>query len=516
MERTVRRTTAEVAPVVRWRTPAVLVGLVATLLVVACTPPPTGGGTPTPKPPTAVAATLASAGPAPFDAHFTSEGSVDPDGSVAGYEWAFGDGTTSSEANPVKTYATPGTYAVTLTVTDDDGLTDTAETFTVTAFQPGDSGALVYFPKLSRTYGLIEDKIGVWVCKVAGSDGPDHDPAAAAAWAQSITDAYFAAAAKGRYHAEFTPLGTFEIDVPSYTQSDCLQEGRLRTDSPYTNVMVVDTTTVGGGLGGSGYVYSNGEPAALGTPPKDSARGFIVGGGSYSEFPGPDVVLHEIGHTLSFPHSYLTPTNQYDNPLDLMSGRTAGYTCSVPGFIYRCEPQHTLAFNRWAAGWLDDNQVVVHTGGTEQVDLASPESPGTELIVAPSRTSSQAIVTIEARTAVGFDKNLEKQGVAVHVEDSRQAMCETTTLGGCPGLWRRAGQAWGQPNSYDHVLTPGQSKTVHGLTITVGASVGSGYEVTVSGTANIAADALQPRPEASAAKASARTNRNGGYAIDLP
>ena len=50
-----------------------------------------------------------------------SSGSSDPDGTVAGASWAFGDGTTSTERNPVHAFPGDGTYRVTLTVTDDQG-----------------------------------------------------------------------------------------------------------------------------------------------------------------------------------------------------------------------------------------------------------------------------------------------------------------------------------------------------------------------------------------------------------
>lgn len=48
--------------------------------------------------------------------------STDSDGSVVGWDWNFGDGATSTERNPSHTYAGIGDYTVSLTVTDDSGL----------------------------------------------------------------------------------------------------------------------------------------------------------------------------------------------------------------------------------------------------------------------------------------------------------------------------------------------------------------------------------------------------------
>jgi PKD repeat protein len=59
-------------------------------------------------------------GEAPLTVSFTSR-STDADGSVAGFEWNFGDGSTSRAENPLHTFTAPGTYTVTLTVTDDRG-----------------------------------------------------------------------------------------------------------------------------------------------------------------------------------------------------------------------------------------------------------------------------------------------------------------------------------------------------------------------------------------------------------
>jgi PKD repeat protein len=51
--------------------------------------------------------------------------SRDDDGTIVSWAWSFGDGATSSERNPVHAYAGGGRRDVLLTVTDDQGATDT-------------------------------------------------------------------------------------------------------------------------------------------------------------------------------------------------------------------------------------------------------------------------------------------------------------------------------------------------------------------------------------------------------
>ncbi len=55
---------------------------------------------------------------------FTST-SIDEDGTVVSYYWELGDNTTSTKQNPTHVYNSAGTFQVTLTVTDNGGLTGT-------------------------------------------------------------------------------------------------------------------------------------------------------------------------------------------------------------------------------------------------------------------------------------------------------------------------------------------------------------------------------------------------------
>lgn len=69
---------------------------------------------------------------------FSGTQSTDSDGVIQSYAWNFGDGTTGTGATVAKAYATPGTYNVTLTVTDNRTATNTAShVITVTTSDPG-------------------------------------------------------------------------------------------------------------------------------------------------------------------------------------------------------------------------------------------------------------------------------------------------------------------------------------------------------------------------------------------
>ena len=95
------------------------------------------GGTPANNPPVANFTSSANG----LTVQFTDT-STDSDGSIASRSWNFGDGTTSTAANPSKTYSAAGTYTVGLTVTDDDGASNT-RTASVTVSGGGGGGSVL-------------------------------------------------------------------------------------------------------------------------------------------------------------------------------------------------------------------------------------------------------------------------------------------------------------------------------------------------------------------------------------
>ena len=68
--------------------------------------------------PVAIASGNPTSGPAPLAVSFSSAGSSDPEGQPLTYSWTFGDGGTSTAANPTHTYTQAGQYSARLTVSD--------------------------------------------------------------------------------------------------------------------------------------------------------------------------------------------------------------------------------------------------------------------------------------------------------------------------------------------------------------------------------------------------------------
>jgi hypothetical protein len=78
------------------------------------------------QPPVALFKFEPKTGSPPCEICFDASSSYDPDGHIVSYDWSFGDGSAGDGANTCHTYTCRGDFLVTLKVTDNDGLSDTA------------------------------------------------------------------------------------------------------------------------------------------------------------------------------------------------------------------------------------------------------------------------------------------------------------------------------------------------------------------------------------------------------
>ncbi|WP_076408884.1 NPCBM/NEW2 domain-containing protein [Shewanella sp. UCD-KL12] len=81
---------------------------------------------------------------------FSSAGSDDSDGRIVSYLWDFGDGMVSNAANPSHVFINAGQYSISLTVTDNEGLS-TLDSSTVTILDPAPVPLMALTPIVNRT-----------------------------------------------------------------------------------------------------------------------------------------------------------------------------------------------------------------------------------------------------------------------------------------------------------------------------------------------------------------------------
>jgi hypothetical protein len=183
-------------------------------------------------------------------------------------------------------------------------------------------------------------------------------------------------------------------------------------------------------------------------------------------------VVHELGHTLHFGHTFSGQTAgtwaEYDDPIDVMS--KAGD---------RTRLMATTALNRYIAGWVDPADVVI-AGGGGSYTLSALGRSGDELLLVPNGEQGW-YTAIDVRLATGFDSVLPQAGVTVHVLDQRAEACGSALP--CFGLSRRVSQWPAIADSYDHVLAPGEELTLpNGWVLSVVERVGDQFVVALADT----------------------------------
>ena len=219
-------------------------------------------------------------------------------------------------------------------------------------------------------------------------------------------------------------------------------------------------------------------------------------------------LVHEIGHGWMFwPHSYTElpwkpnpngayqKPNFYSNPHDFMSE----LTYSRPHGWHQDMPA-TLAVNRYAAGWIEPEDVALHLADAGTYTLAKPFDSGYQFLVIHSgrRGAFTTLEVLDERNAVyrdtyavvhdpanpGQKRPIRYEGVMVSRYDQTTGTGINARTG--PALYNSDNPSYETDVGYGRddfsVIADGESRNIGGgLTVSVSKNADGGYDATVSG-----------------------------------
>ncbi|MYB43919.1 MAG: hypothetical protein F4X74_03120 [Acidimicrobiia bacterium] len=379
-----------------------------------------------------------------------------------------------------------------------------------------DPAGLIADHRFARAYSVGADIWEVWVCDVAdGSLG--IDVVSTVALLNGETTPYFAWLSEGKYRPEFVAGGTVGADpgISSDHARDYGCEGRVAEVSEggaEGAVVILDkeglVSSGGAGSWAGSLVEHLWQVTAAGFP--ENGRDLALTAEAvlpvsehcsncdYPDHISLDVVAHEMGHALGWPHSYGgnrpetdealleegQEVDEYENPMDMISGSLPEWQLGQHGLV-----AGTIAPNRYAAGWIEPGDVAVHDGGIAAYQLAPVGTSGTQMLVIPTGASGH-FISLGARVARGYDQGIPAEGVEVYRIDQRASVCRESPQNpdrlSCTGTNRRTQQVPPPPNDdreveelTDHVYGPGEALTVEGYRVEVTERVGDLFHVWV-------------------------------------
>ena len=293
---------------------------------------------------------------------------------------------------------------------------------------------------VQRVYSSGTDLWEVWICGVPGPT-VTIDLNAVVEDLNTIVTPYFQWLSGSRYAPVFTAGGqvTSNDIVPavltneSFQMPGCESAVEAATGGGSEGALIVVAADFDEGYA-TGGAFCPEEPftGCVNTYPQNARRA-VVGAAAVTTFaPGTEPswssVAHELGHGLNWAHSYgglteipgTTDIDTYDNPMDLMSGGARTRT-----------PVAAIAYDRYAAGWIEPSQVDIHTSGSATYRLAAIGTPGTQMLVLPLEEGH--FYTLGTRRLTSYDSRLPRAGVEVYEVDQRRTACQLPAV--WPSTW---------------------------------------------------------------------------------
>ena len=345
-------------------------------------------------PPVAMASASPTQGPTPLTVNFSSSGSSDPEGQPLSYSWNFGDGTTSTQANPSHAYTVAGPYQVRLTVSD--GVNSTLST--PIAISAGNRPVVTIS---SPTDGAIFRAGDVIAFSGTATDIEDGAlPASAYTWNIDFLH-------EGHVHPG-TPIvgvtsGTFTIPTSGHDFSG------------FTRYRIMLTVTDSSGLQSSQFVTIFPDKVNL----------------TFDTMPaGVTLYLDGIAHTTPFTYDTLIGFHHEIEARNATVGTT------------------TYNFFSWSDGGTQDHVIVVPAGGaaysatynavTQQAPLAFVQ----ENAATPQTNQTQVSVAYAGAQAVGYEHPGDRMGqrhVQHHVHHRLRRQRVSACLPDCACQWHKPG-----------------------------------------------------------------------------
>jgi Divergent InlB B-repeat domain len=185
-------------------------------------------------------------------------------------------------------------------------------------------------------------------------------------------------------------------------------------------------------------------------------------------------IAHEMGHGFGLAHSSGPYSATYDSRWDVMSD--IWDSCPPVDPTYGCVGVSTIAYHKDKLGWIPGAQKYVASPGTTKTllmeRLDQPTTSNYLIAQLPIVGSSTQFYTVEVRRFAGYDAKVPGEAVVLHKVDTtlsdRNAKVVDTDGNGNSN---DAGAMW----------TPGETfqDATNGLTVTVNAQVGNGYQLTI-------------------------------------